>query len=96
MKTENIESIVREFTERLTAAVKQQVAALVAESIGTPAKARKPHPAKGKPRTPKPCPTCGTLNARTRFAYHCEAHTLAYLESKGAVVVAGTALDAPQ
>ena len=84
---ENIESIVREFTDRLTRAVTQSVAQLVSETLGQPVVDRKPHPAKGKPRTPKGCPKCGTPNTRTRFAYHCEAHTLAYLKSKGAVVI---------
>lgn len=82
MKIENIEAIVSEFTERLTAAVKRQVATLVAEAIGAPAKTRKPSSAKGKPRTPKGCPVCGKLNTRTRFAYHCEEHTPAYLAQK--------------
>lgn len=86
-KTETIEALVAEFTERLTVAVKQQVAARVAEAIGMPTKTRKPSAAKGKPRTPKGCPKCGTLNTRTRFAYHCEQHTLAYLKSKGAVII---------
>lgn len=86
-KTENIQALVTEFTERLTAAVKQQVAQLVTEAVGAPAKTRKPSAAKGKPRTPKGCPKCGTPNTRTRFAYHCEQHTLAYLKSKGAVVI---------
>lgn len=79
---ENIESIVREFTDKLTRAVTQSVAQLVAETLGQHIETRKPHPMKGKARIPKPCPTCGALNARTRFSYHCEAHTAAYLASK--------------
>ena len=81
---ENIESIVREFTDRLTRAVTQQVATLVAETLGQPVVARKPHASKGKPMTPKPCPKCGELTARRRYSYHCEAHTADYLASKAA------------
>jgi hypothetical protein len=81
---ENIECIVREFTDRLTRAVTQHVATLVAETLGQPVEPRWTHPSKGKPMTPKPCPKCGQLTTRRRYSYHCEAHTADYLASKAA------------
>jgi len=81
---ESIESIVREFTDRLTRAVTQSVAQLVSETLGQPVATRKPSSLKGKPVTPKPCPKCGELTTRRRYSYHCEAHTADYLESKAA------------
>lgn len=81
---ENIETMVREFTDKLTRAVTQSVAQLVAETLGQPVVTRKPHPSRGKPMTPKPCPVCGELTTRRRYSYHCEAHTADYLASKAA------------
>jgi len=81
---ENIESIVREFTDRLTRAVTQSVAQLVSETLGQPVATRKPSSLKGKALEPKKCPMCDDLNTRRRYSYHCESHTADYLASKAA------------